>query len=114
MSAPVADRTTASDAPSIPADQLPRPGSTGFNGIRRVPIPINEPVRSYAPGSPEKTSLKARLESMATERIEIPILIGGEEFRTGELAQAVMPHDHQHVLADFHKAQPKHVEMAIA
>jgi 1-pyrroline-5-carboxylate dehydrogenase len=89
-------------------------GLVSFNGIRRVPPPVNEPVRSYAPGSPERASLKARLASMASERIEIPIIIGGEEFRTGEIAQAVMPHNHSHVLADWHKATPKHVEMAIA
>jgi 1-pyrroline-5-carboxylate dehydrogenase len=51
---------------------------------------------------------------MSTERVEIPIIIGGEEFRTGEIAQAVMPHEHGHVLADWHKATSKHVEMAIA
>ena len=51
---------------------------------------------------------------MATERVEIPIIIGGEEFRTGEIAQSVMPHAHGHVLADWHKATAKHVEMAIA
>jgi 1-pyrroline-5-carboxylate dehydrogenase len=51
---------------------------------------------------------------MSTERVEIPIIIGGEEFRTGEIAQSVMPHNHGHVLADWHKATPKHVEMAIA
>jgi 1-pyrroline-5-carboxylate dehydrogenase len=49
-----------------------------FNGIRRVPAAVNEPVRSYAPGSPERASLKARLASMSAERIEIPIIIGGE------------------------------------
>src|SRR5438067_1595364 len=47
-------------------------GVTGFNGTRRVPLPVNEPVRGFAPGSSERTSLKARLESMAAERIEIP------------------------------------------
>jgi 1-pyrroline-5-carboxylate dehydrogenase len=49
---------------------------TGFNGNRRVPPPVNEPVRSYAPGSPERAALKARLSSMASERIEIPVVIG--------------------------------------
>ena len=90
------------------------PIGDGFNGARRVPAPVNEPVRSYAPGSPERTSLKARLDAMAKERIEIPIIIGGEEFRSGEIAHAVMPHDHSHVLADWHKATPAHVGQAIA
>ena len=86
---------------------------TGFNGNRRVPQAVNEPVRSYAPGSPEKTALKARLASMASERIEIPVIIGGKEYRSGDLAQAVMPHAHQHVLADWHRATKEHVALAI-
>jgi 1-pyrroline-5-carboxylate dehydrogenase len=85
----------------------------GFSGIRRVPVPINEPVRSYAPGSGERDALKRRLDEMAKERIDIPIVIGGEEIRTGELGQAVMPHDHGHVLADFHKASSQHVRQAV-
>ena len=86
----------------------------GFTGTRRVPPPVNEPVKSYAPGSPEKLALKARLASMAQERVDIPIIIGGQEIRTGDLAQSVMPHDHRHVLADYHRATPQHVEQAIA
>jgi 1-pyrroline-5-carboxylate dehydrogenase len=86
----------------------------GFSGTRRVPPPVNEPVKSYAPGTPEKAALKARLASMAKERIDIPIIIGGEEIRTGDTAQSVMPHDHRHVLADWHRATPEHVQQAIA
>jgi 1-pyrroline-5-carboxylate dehydrogenase len=85
----------------------------GFNGTRRVPVPVNEPVKSYAPGSPERASLKDRLKSMAAERVDIPLIIGGEEIRTGDLAQSVMPHNHRHVLADWHKAKPEHVQKAI-
>jgi 1-pyrroline-5-carboxylate dehydrogenase len=85
----------------------------GFNGTRRVPPPVNEPIKSYAPGSPERTALKARLSEMANERVDIPIIIGGEEIRTGETAQAVMPHNHRHVLADWHKASAKHVQQAL-
>jgi len=85
----------------------------GFNGVRQVPPPVNEPVRSYAPGTPERAALKSRLDAMARERIEIPVIIGGREFRSGELAQTVMPHGHGHVLADWHKATPKHVEAAV-
>ena len=77
---------------------------SGFSGTRRVPPPVNDPVRSYAPGSPERAELKARLRAMAGERIDIPLVIGGKEVRTGDKAQAVMPHDHRHVLADWHKA----------
>ena len=86
----------------------------GFSGTRRVPPPVNEPVRGYAPGSPEKLALKERLASMAKERVDIPLIIGGHEVRTGDTAQSVMPHDHRHVLADFHRATPAHVEQAIA
>ena len=69
-----------------------------FAGNRRVPTPVNEPVKSYAPGSPERAELKARLKSMAAERIEIPLRIGGKEVRSGTTAPSVMPHDHRHVL----------------
>ncbi len=85
-----------------------------FNGIRQVPPPVNEPIKSYAPGSPERAELKARLESMASERIDIPLIIGGREVRTGNTGTAVMPHNHRHVLADWHKASAKDVEAAIA
>src|SRR5262245_16242283 len=85
-----------------------------FAGNRRVPPPVNEPVRGYAPGSPERAELKARLKSMAAERIEIPLVIGGREVRSKDTAQAVMPHDHRHVTADWHKASREHVEKAIA
>ncbi|HEY8310232.1 MAG TPA: aldehyde dehydrogenase family protein, partial [Gemmatimonadaceae bacterium] len=87
---------------------------SAFNGNRRVPIPVNEPVKTYAPGNPERTELKARLASIAAERIEIPVVIGGKEFRSGKMAQAVMPHDHAHVLADWHMATPEMVQQAVA
>src|SRR5687768_4759226 len=72
---------------------------SNFNGVRRVPTPINEPVKSYAPGSPERAELKARLEKMSSEKLDIPLIIGGREVRTGKTTQAVMPHAHSHVLA---------------
>ena len=84
-----------------------------LNAVRRVPTPVNEPIKSYAPGSPERAELKARLKSMAGERIEIPLIIGGKEVRTGKKQQSVMPFDHRHVLADWHMAEPKHIQMAI-
>ena len=85
-----------------------------FAGNRRVPAPVNEAVKSYAPGSPERAELKARLKSMAAERIEIPLRIGGKEVRSGTTAPSVMPHDHRHVLAEWHKASGEHVQQAIA
>ena len=84
-----------------------------FAGIPRVPTPVNDPNKGYLPGSPERAALKARLAEMSGERIEIPLIIGGEEIRTGRLHQAVMPHDHAHVLADWHGAESEHVLRAI-
>jgi 1-pyrroline-5-carboxylate dehydrogenase len=86
---------------------------TAFNGHRRVPPPVNEPVRAYAPGSPERASLKRKLSAMAADRIEIPLVIGGNDIRTGDTACAVMPHDHKHALALFHKASVDHVQQAV-
>ncbi len=83
------------------------------NGIVPIPPPVNEPVRAYAPGSPEKASLKRRLREMLAEEIEIPLIIGGEEVRSGNTANAVCPHDHRHVLGVYHKAGEKEVQMAI-
>src|SRR5438093_7445130 len=84
-----------------------------FNGHRRVPAPVNEPIRSYAPGSPERASVKARLKAMAAEKIVMPLIIGGKEVKTGECGRAVMPHDHAHVLGEYHKASEKHVLQAV-
>ncbi len=71
---------------------------------RAFPPPVNDPNHSYLPGSPERAELKARLAQMAGEKVDIPIIIGGCEIRTGRVEQAVMPHDHRHVLADWHAA----------
>jgi 1-pyrroline-5-carboxylate dehydrogenase len=84
-----------------------------MNSIPQVPVPQNEPVLSYAPGSAERAGLKAALERMAGEEIEIPLLIGGREVRTGNVETQVMPHDHGHVLARYHKAGPDEVRQAI-
>src|SRR5882672_1803729 len=84
-----------------------------FNGHRHVPPPVNEPIRSYAPGSAERASLKARLKEMAAEKIEMPLVIGGHEIRTGNTAPSVMPHDHRHVLGEYHKASEQHVLQAV-
>src|SRR6266852_6218884 len=84
-----------------------------FNGHRRVPAPVNEPIRSYAPGSPERASVKARLKAMADEKIVMPLIIGGKEVKTGVCSQSVMPHDHRHVLGEYHKASEQHVVQAI-
>ncbi|HVT58869.1 MAG TPA: L-glutamate gamma-semialdehyde dehydrogenase [Thermoanaerobaculia bacterium] len=84
------------------------------NAISPLAAPANEPVRAYGPGSPEKASLKLRLASMLGERIEIPLVIGGKEVRTGDLGQAVCPHQHGHLLATFHQAGAAEVAAAAA
>ncbi len=73
----------------------------------------NEPVKSYAPGSPERAELKKMLEKIHNDQIEIPLIIGGKEIYTGNTGKVVEPHNHQHVLATYHKAGPKEIEMAI-
>src|SRR5207302_2452920 len=83
------------------------------HAVFRLPDPVNEPVRSYAPGTPEREELRVRLAQMQSERIEIPLVIGGTEVRTGDTFEAVMPHDKDHVLADVHKGGPEHVQQAI-
>jgi 1-pyrroline-5-carboxylate dehydrogenase len=85
-----------------------------MSGNFQVPIPDNEPVRDYAPGTPERESLKATLARMASTEIEIPLIIGGEEVRTGKTRKAVMPHDHGHVLATWHGGGKAEAERAIA
>jgi 1-pyrroline-5-carboxylate dehydrogenase len=84
-----------------------------FNGRRVVPTPVNDPPKSYAVGSAERAEIKTRLASMADERIDIPIIIGGREIRTGRTTQAVMPHVHRHVLADTHQAGEAEIQQAI-
>ena len=94
------------------ADEKP-PFSPTFAGSWRVPAQHNEEVRSYAPGSAERAELKDRLGTMSGERIEIPLVIGGQRVLSGNVGQSVMPHAHKHVLADFHKAGPEHVAQAV-
>jgi len=84
-----------------------------MNGNIRIPCPSNEPILGFAPGSPEKVSLNAQLSKMLGEEIEIPLIIGGKEVKTGNLADCRCPHDHQHILGRYHKAGPSEIEMAV-
>ncbi len=84
-----------------------------MSGDIQVPIPINEPVRSYAPGTPERRALKAKLAEMQGQEIEFPLIIGGEEVRTGRTYKAVIPHKHGHVLATWHMGGKEESERAI-
>ena len=83
------------------------------NSIYRFPNPGNEPVKTYAPGTSDKAALKKALLQLSAEEWDIPLVIGGQEIRTGQTDKVVMPHDHRHVLATYHKAGEKEVQMAI-
>ena len=83
------------------------------NAIFSLPESHNEPILPYAPGSKERALLKAELERQYHQEIEIPLIIGGKEVRTGKTQKAVCPHDHQHVLARYHEAGEAEVRMAI-
>ena len=78
-----------------------------------VPPPVNQPVRSFAPGSIERATLRESLTQQSKREIEIPLLIGGKEVRTGNTGTCVMPHNHRHKLATWHKAGPAEVQQAI-
>ena len=78
------------------------------------PPAVNEPIRSYAPGSPERASLKRRLVEMAAEQVEIPLVVGGREVHTGSVGHVTMPHDHGHRLATYHETTGEQVRAAIA
>ncbi|MHC4102675.1 MAG: aldehyde dehydrogenase family protein, partial [Planctomycetota bacterium] len=82
------------------------------NAIYAVPAPVNEPVLGYLPGSPERSALQAELQRQSSRRIEIPLIIAGQEVPTGRTETAIVPHDHGHVLADVHQAGEKEIDMA--
>lgn len=84
------------------------------DAIFQIPTPENEPIRSYAPGTPERASLQSRLAAMLDDDLEIPLIIGGKEVRTGNTSTCVCPHDHGHRLATFHQAGAEEVEQAIS
>jgi 1-pyrroline-5-carboxylate dehydrogenase len=84
------------------------------HGIFRVPEPHNEPVLGYEPGSPERDELRRRLDELSSQRLYIPLVIGGEDVETGDTFEAVMPHKRSHVLADVHKGGAAEVDRAIA
>ena len=83
------------------------------NAIFSLPESQNEPINPYAPGTRERALLKAELERQYNLELDIPLIIGGQEVRTGKTQKAVCPHDHQHVLARYHEAGEAEVRMAI-
>ena len=82
-------------------------------GIYRVPVAVNEPVKSYLPGSPERKELQAMLAKLRSKEVDIPMYIGGEEIRSESKVRLAPPHDHQHTLGYFHKSSKQHVTQAI-
>jgi len=83
------------------------------NSINNFPLPANEPVLKYLNGSPERIALEKELERQSSTVVEIPLIIDGKEVFTGNTAKVVMPHNHSHTLAVYHKAGEKEVKMAI-
>ena len=83
--------------------------SNGF----KVPVPINEPIKDYAPNSKEKKSLAAKINELSSMKVEIPIIIDGKEIKTGNTGNCVKPYDHAHILGTYHKAGEEEVKMAI-
>ena len=83
------------------------------NSLFQFAKPANEPVKEYRPGSAERIELEKELDRQSKEVIEIPIIIGGKEIRTGDIGEVVMPHNHKHVVAKYHKVGEKEVNMAI-
>jgi 1-pyrroline-5-carboxylate dehydrogenase len=110
------------DTPAGHVVEVPHHAHTDENTIRamntpgsfRPPAAVNEPVKSYAPGSPERAELRARLEQMAVERVHIPMVIGGERVETGTTFETVMPHRRLQILADVERGGAAEVERAIA
>src|SRR5690554_4454913 len=84
------------------------------NGFFKVPIAVNEPIKSYAPGSPEREEVLETYREMYKAKTEVPLFINGKEVKTKETATMSPPHDHKHVLGNYHKATKKNVEDAIS
>jgi 1-pyrroline-5-carboxylate dehydrogenase len=82
-------------------------------GIFKVPVAVNEPIKSYSPGSPERKELQAMLSDLRSRKVNIPMYIGDKEVESNVLVRLYPPHDHQHVLGHFHKSDKTHVNMAI-
>jgi 1-pyrroline-5-carboxylate dehydrogenase len=83
------------------------------NAYFKVPQPINEPIKLYKPGSAEREELKKKLSELKSKQIEVPLIVGGEEVKTGNTEEMRIPHNHKHVLGVYHKAGKKEVGMAI-
>ena len=85
-----------------------------LKGFFHVPKAVNEPVKSYAPNSPEKAAVLAAYKQMWNSKIDVPLYIGSEEIRTGNTRNMSAPHDHKHIVGTYHLAEKAHIEKAIA
>lgn len=85
-----------------------------LKGFFHVPKAINEPVKAYAPNSPEKAAVLAAYKEMWNKQIDVPLYIGNEEIRTGNTRNMSAPHDHKHIVGTYHLAEKSHIEKAIA
>ncbi len=84
-----------------------------LKGFFNVPKAVNEPVKGYAPGSPERVAVQAAYTTMWNSQIDVPLHIGSEEIRTGNTRNITAPHDHQHIVGKYHLAEKQHIEKAI-
>ncbi len=84
-----------------------------LKGFFHVPNAVNEPVKSYAPNSPERAAVSAAYAEMWDATIDVPLYIGNEEIRTGDTKKMSAPHDHQHIVGVYHQAEKLHIEAAI-
>ena len=84
-----------------------------LKGFFHVPKAVNEPVKSYKPGSPEKDSVLAAYKAMWNSKIEVPLYIGSGEIKTGNTKNITAPHDHKQIVGTYHLAEKKHVDQAI-
>jgi len=82
-------------------------------GFYNTPIPINEPVKSYLPNSPERKELREAIDSLRSQVIDIPMFIGGKEVRSEDKRPIAPPHDHKHIIANYYQGDKSHVELAI-
>ncbi|MGI9551296.1 MAG: aldehyde dehydrogenase family protein, partial [Aurantibacter sp.] len=82
-------------------------------GFFQVPTPINEPVKSYAPGSPEREEVLKQYKTYYKGKVEVPLYIGAEEIKTGDTKPMSPPHDHKHLVGKYHLAEKKHVTQTI-
>ena len=84
-----------------------------LKGFFHVPKAVNEPVKSYAPNSPEKAAVLAAYKEMWNSKIEVPLYIGDQEIKTGNTRTMSAPHDHKHIVGTYHLAEKTHITQAI-